>query len=275
MARRLLGAGFPVTVYNRTREKAAALAIEGAWVGSTPRDAVNGAQIVFSMVADDAASRALWLGDEGALAGIARGTRVVECSTLSVGWVTELAHAARAAGGEFVDAPVTGSKQAAAAGELSFLVGGSPAAVEALRPALMAMGRAVTHFGPAGSGALVKLLNNFLAGVHVAAWAEAMAWLERTGVDREKAVGFLLEAAPGSPVTKIVAARMKAEDYTPNFFLRLMAKDLEYAIAEAAKKDLELQSAAMAAKRFREAIAAGYGDADMAAIVKAVRASKP
>ena len=274
MARRLVGAGFPVTVYNRNREKAAALASAGAKVAGSPREAAQGAAIVFSMVSDDVASREMWLGNEGALQGAPRGAVIVECSTLTITWVNELAQAAVERGCECVDAPVTGSKAAAAGGELNFIVGGSAAAVENVRPALNAMGRSVTHLGPTGSGALVKLANNFLAGVHVAAWAEALAWIERTGIDRARAVAFLMDGAAASPVTKVVSARMAAEDYQPNFFLRLMAKDIGYAMKEAEQKKVSLTTAATALQRFRDAIAAGHGDKDMAALVEAVRAAK-
>src|SRR5688572_1086730 len=140
MARRLLSAGFSVAVYNRNRAKAQALAAEGAVVARSPREAAAGADIIFSMVADDVASRAMWLGREGALAGATRGAVMVECSTLTVAWVSELADTVGAAGGEFVDAPVAGSKQAAADGELVFIVGGSDGALEKIRPALNAMG---------------------------------------------------------------------------------------------------------------------------------------
>jgi 3-hydroxyisobutyrate dehydrogenase len=271
MARRLLGAGFPLTVYNRNREKAALVAAAGAKLAQTPRQAAQGAEIIFSMVADDAASRALWLGDDGALAGASRGAVMVECSTLTVAWVQELAQAVAERGGDFVDAPVTGSKAAATGGELNFIVGGSKDALEKIRPALSAMGRSITHLGPTGSGALVKLVNNFMAGVHVAVWAEALAWIERTDLDRGKAVAFLMEGAAASPVTKVVAARMAAGDFTPYFFLRLMTKDLGYAQREAAEKGITLDTAASALVRFQAAIAAGQGDEDMASIVKSVR----
>ena len=274
MTRRLLGAGYPVTVYNRNRAKAEALGQAGATVATSPREAATGAQFVFSMVADDDASRAMWLGSEGALAGAARGTVMIESSTLTVGWVNELAKVVAAAGGEFVDAPVAGSKQAAADGELIFIVGASDATLEKVRPLLTTMGRKIAHVGGTGAGALVKLVNNFMAGVQVAAMAEAFAWLERSGVDRDKALGFLLEGAAASPVGKVVASRMIADDYTPNFLLRLMAKDLGYAMSEAAEKDLALRTAESALQRFREAIGAGVGDEDMAAIVKAVRKEK-
>ena len=271
MARRLLGAGFAVTVFNRNPARAEPLAAAGARVAGSPREAAAGAEGVFSMVADDAASRAMWLGPDGAIAGAARGAVRVECSTLTVAWVQELAKAAAAAGAECIDAPVTGSKNQAAAGELNFLTGGNAAALETIRPALNAMGRSVTHLGPTGSGALLKLINNFLAGVHVAATAEAVAWIERTELDRAQAIAFLSDSAVGSPVTKTVAARMCAPDFTPNFFLRLMAKDLGYASGEAAKAGQQLTSAAMARDVFQRAIAAGHGDKDMSAVVEPLR----
>jgi len=271
MARRLLGAGFPLAVYNRSPEKAAALVADGARLAASPREAAAGADIVVSMVADDAASRSMWLGAEGALAGLARGTVAVECSTLTVAWVRELAWEVAERGGEFVDAPVTGSKDAAASGALNFLVGGGAAALEKIRPALTVMGRSVTHLGPTGSGAMVKLVNNFVAGVQVAAFAEALTWLERSGVARDPAVAFLLEGAVASPITKVVAARMLAGDFSPHFLLRLMTKDLGYALDEAGHQGVALATAEAALGRFRAAIAAGLGDKDMAAIVDGVR----
>jgi 3-hydroxyisobutyrate dehydrogenase len=271
MARRLLQAGYPLTVYNRNRERAEPLGQAGARIAVTPRAAAAGADVVFSMVADDAASRAIWRGPDGALAGVRQGAVLVECSTLTVAWVRELAQAATAAGCEFVDAPVTGSKDAAAGGALNFLVGGRAAALEGLRPVFTVMGRSATHLGPTGSGTLVKLVNNFMAGVHVAAMAEALAWVERSGVDRDKAVAFLLDGAAASPVTKVVAARMLAADFTPNFLLRLMTKDIGYAIDEAGSRGLTLVTAQAALAQFRAAMAAGQGDRDMAAIVEAVR----
>jgi 3-hydroxyisobutyrate dehydrogenase len=272
MARRLRAAGFPLAVYNRNQTKSAPLAATGAVVASSPRQAAKGAEVIISMVADDDASRGMWLGAEGALNGASRGAVMIECSTLTASWVSKLKDAVVAAGGELLDAPVTGSKQAAAAGELNFLVGGNEQTLERVRPIFMAMGKKIAHLGPTGSGALVKLLNNFMAGVHIAAYAEAVAWLERTGVDQAKAVAFLMAGAAASPVTKVVSARIAAEDYTPNFFLRLMAKDLRYAIAEAAGENVNLRTASAALERFLEAMSAGQADEDMAAVVKTVRA---
>src|SRR5687767_2655786 len=110
MAGNILRAGFPVSVYNRRAEKAAALRDAGAQVAASPREAAAGAAVIISMVADDRASRAVWMGDDGALTGVSSGALVIESSTVTVPWVRELADAARAAGAEFVDAPVTGSR---------------------------------------------------------------------------------------------------------------------------------------------------------------------
>lgn len=273
MARRLLVNGYPLTVYNRNPERTRSFGAEGARVASSPREAASGADVIISMVADDTASRALWFGEEGALAGALPGTVCVECSTVTVGWALELAAAAKSGRCEFLDAPVTGSKTHAAAGELSFLVGGDAAVLEKVRPALAVMGKTILPLGPVGSGALVKLINNFVCGAQVAALAEATALIERSGLDRAKALEVLTGGAPGSPLVKTVSARMTAPDYTPNFLLRLMAKDLGYVLAEGRKHSLELATAATALGLFQSGIAAGDGDRDFSAIVEHLRRS--
>ena len=242
MARRLLGAGFPLTVYNRNPQRAAPLAEEGAHVAASPREAAARADVVLSMVSDDVAARAVWLGEQGALAGAARGTVLVDCSTVSVAWIEELSRAAAAAGCPLLDAPVTGSKPQAAAGELLFLVGGSADALEIARPALAVMSRAIVHVGATGAGALLKLVNNFLCGVQAASLAEAIALIEKAGLDRTKALEVLTTGAPGSPLVKTLAARMTARDYTPNFSLRLAAKDMNYAVGEGKRYGVTLST---------------------------------
>ena len=271
MARRLLDAGFPLSVYNRSQEKTVSLAAAGAHVATSPREAAQRADVIFSMVADDNAARSLWLGENGALDGAASGTVCVESSTVTVGWINELARAASARGCEVLDAPVTGSRTQAAAGELNFLVGGNTATLAAIRPVLAVMSKSVTHLGPLGSGALVKLVNNFICGVQIAALAEGLAMIERSGLDRAKALEIITNGAPGSPLVKAVSARMTAADYTPHFLLRLMAKDLAYAQKEAALHSLELGTAAAALALFEKGIAAGQGEKDIAAVIEPLR----
>ena len=273
MAGRLLSAGFPLTVYNRSREKALAFASGGAEVAHSPREAAADAEIIIGMVADDVASRTVWFGENGALAGARRSSVLIESSTLSVGYVKELAATAAQIGCEFLDAPVTGTKPHAASGQLIFLVGGSAAVLDAVRPVLAVLSREVIHLGPQGSGAMMKLINNFVCGVQAASFAEALSMVQVAGLDQETAVRILTEGAPGSGVVKRIATQLAATDADPNFTLRLMAKDLAYAVSEASSRGVSLQTALAALDRFNQAVAAGYGDEDFSAVAKANKLS--
>ncbi len=271
MAHRLLGAGFSLTVYNRTVARAEAFAAAGARVAATPREAAAHADVVIAMLADDAASRGAWLGEDGALAGAKAGAVLLDCSTLSVPWVQELAAAAQALGCKFLDAPVTGSKPQAEKGELLFLAGGDGAALDSIREVLAPMSRGVLHLGPIGSGAVMKLVNNFLCGVQAASLAEAIAMIERSGLDRAQALEILAGGAPGSPLLKTLSARMTARDYKTNFAVDLMAKDLTYAIEAARREGVALETAKAGLAVFRAASAQGHGAEDMSSVVEHLR----
>lgn len=271
MAARLLSGGHPLVVWNRRAERAAALGSRGAMVAATPREAATGADIVIAMVADDDASRAVWLGDTGALAGLEKGAIAIESSTLSPVWIDELSAAVAARGGTLLDAPVTGGRTQAASGELRFLVGGPLDALDQVRPALAAMGRVILHLGPTGAGARMKLINNFVCGVQAAALAEGVALIEAAGLDTAVAVSVLTNGAPGSPLVNAVTPRMTTRDYTVNFSLALMDKDLRYAIAEAKRFGLDLRTAASARALFGDAIADGLGEKDFAAVIEPLR----
>lgn len=274
MARRLLDAGFPVSVYNRTAAKAAALAAEGAHAAATPRVTTASADVVFAMVADDEASRALWLGADGALAGLRRGATALECSTLTVAWVKELDGLARRQGVDFLDCPVTGSKNEAASGGLKFLAGGDAAALARVRPVLDVLGKETIALGPVGSGTLLKLVNNSLNAIQVTALAQALAFLERSEIDCTKALELILNGATASPMVKTVAPRMTARDYTPFFQLGLMAKDLRYVLAEAAARGEQLPLAQQAAASFAAAAAAGQAERDFSAVIEPLRRAR-
>src|SRR3984957_1546500 len=268
MANRLLSASFPLAVYNRNREKCIPFASRGAFLGDSPRAAASRSRVTLSMVANDAASRDVWLGEEGALNGAAAGSVLIESSTLSGDWIQELAAKAVERGCQFLDAPVTGTKPHAASGELVFLVGGSAEALDRARPVFSVLGRDVVHLGPIGSGALMKLVNNFVCGVQAASFAEAMSMVAAGGLDRTQAVSILTGGATGSGIVKRVAERIAANDFTPNFALRWMAKDLAYALREASTKGISLQTAAAALAVFEQAIAEGHGDEDFSAVSK-------
>jgi len=268
MAARLLSANFPLSIYNRNQEKAKPFADAGAFLTSSAQEAAARSEIIISMLADDTASRSVWLGENGALAGTASGNVLIESSTVTVSWVKELAEAAARQGCELLDAPVTGSKVQAASGELRFLVGGSGKALETAKPILSVLGNDIIHLGPSGSGAVMKLINNFMSGVQIASLAEATALIHASGLDPDKAIAVLTSGAPGSPLVKLLSARAKAGDFTPNFVLRLMAKDLGYAIKEGSHHQIDLKTAAGALEVFRQAIANGYGEQDFSAVIE-------
>jgi len=271
MAANLLRAGFPLAVYNRTQAKAEPFGPLGARVAGTPAALATGSNVIISMLADDAASRNAWLGPDGALAAAEPGTVLVEASTVSPTWIAELAKLAGERSLALLDAPVTGSRVQASEGQLTFLVGGNKDALEKVAPVLQAMGKEVVHLGPTGSGAKLKLLNNFLCGVQVASLAEGLTWLERSGLDIAKSLSILKVGAPGSPLLGALSTRMTNNDYTVNFLLKLMAKDLEYAAAAARTLGVQLTMAASAEALFEEAIAQGYAEKDMSSVIEPVR----
>lgn len=271
MARQLLAAGFDLSVWNRSADKATALGEAGARIAATPADAASDADIVVAMLADDSVSRAIWTGEDGALAAMKPGTVAIESSTLTGDWVFELARDAAAKSIRFIEAPVTGSRDQAAQGQLRFLVGGDADALDTARPALEAMGGAIVHLGPVGSAATVKLANNYLCGVQAASLAEAIALFEKHGLDVEQAMSIITDGAPASPMVKGVGRRMLDRDYQPHFLVPLMAKDLGYAAQALSDVGITSAIAKAARQRFIDADAAGEGQRDIAAIIEPLR----
>ena len=267
MAANWLAKGFDLTVWNRTRARTQALADKGARVATTPREAAEGADCVFAMVADDTASRAVWLGDDGALAGAKTGAVVVESSTLTPDWVRELAGRARAKGCAFLDAPVGGSRQAAASGELRLFVGGDAATLDKARPALIAIGSKIDLLGPAGAGATWKLINNQLIAAQVAALGEALDVARKAGFRPVQISSLILNGAALSPIVKMKLPSMLNGDYDePDFALSLMLKDARYAAALAQSLGAPADLVSSAVKAFARAEAKGLGAKDIAAV---------
>jgi 3-hydroxyisobutyrate dehydrogenase len=268
MAANWLAKGFEVAVWNRTTAKAEALAGKGAKVAATPREAATGADFIFAMVADDDASRSVWLGNDGALAGAKSSAIGVESSTLSPDWIRELGRQAQAKGCGFLDAPVGGSRAAAEGGELRFFVGGDPKTYEAARPALAAVGTRMDLLGPLGAGATWKLINNQLAAGQIAALAEALEVAKKAGFRDEQISELILGGAPASPIVKLKLPRMLARDFEPaDFALNLMLKDARYAAALAQSLGAPAGMIEGAAKAFARADAKGLGAKDIAAVV--------
>ena len=269
MAAVLLAAGHEVTVWNRSEVRTKPLAEAGAKVASTPREAAVGAEFVISMVRDDEASRQVWLaGETGALAGVAADAVAIESSTLTLGWVKELAQAFDAKGVTFVDAPVAGSRPQAEAGKLLYFVGGTTVDFEKVEPLLSVMGGAVHHAGAVGSGAAIKLVVNGLFGVQVAVVAELVGFLQGCGLDGVAAMEIIGATPVCSPAVKGAAGAMLAGKFAPLFPIELVEKDFGYvaAVAEAAGADIPVVEATR--EVLQGAIALGYGNDNITGLVQ-------
>ena len=272
MAWALLRAGHAVTVWNRTAGRDEELVARGAFRAATPRDAVAGAEFTISMVRDDEAAREVWLAPgTGAVSGLKPGCVALECSTVTPGWIETLAHACGDAGAEFLDAPVAGSRPQAEAGQLIFLVGGAPATLARAQPVLEAMGGAVHHAGPVGSGAKVKLAVNAMLGIQIAAVAELVGWLGKQQVDLAQALRIIGATPVASPAARLAADSMLAGAFAPLFPIELMAKDLGYLVATGAASAASTPMAEAAAAVFDRGIRDGHGEAHATAVARLYR----
>jgi 3-hydroxyisobutyrate dehydrogenase len=227
-------AGHQIAVYNRSREPLKALGEMGLRCCDTPAEAAEGAEIVMSMVTDDNASSMVWEGAGGALeAQTAPGAIAIESSTVSVERIDALSKAVSQRGLGFLDCPVAGRPDAAAAGTLTVFAGGAAETFERARPVLEAISRQVLHFGPAGCGITFKLLYNAVGATQVASLAEAMAACRNAGLDLAAACQALSDGATGSPHVKRHAKLMASRQYPepPEFTPAGRIKDLNYAIA--------------------------------------------
>jgi 3-hydroxyisobutyrate dehydrogenase len=262
MARRLLEAGHDLRVYNRSAERAGDLIARGARGCATPREASRQVDAIISMVSDDAASRAVWDGPHGALAAeTAPGTLAIECSTLSHDWVLELAAASGRQGFRYLDAPVTGLPESAAAGDLTLLVGADPGDLAAAQPVLSGFSRRLIHFGPVGTGTVYKLLVNMLGAVQIASVAETMALAEKSGLDLGTVAGAIAGGQAASPQVVRNARRMAEDRHEDDvvFTPQLRLKDVEYALQLAEKLGIGSPFGALAGRQFRALCARSEG----------------
>jgi 3-hydroxyisobutyrate dehydrogenase-like beta-hydroxyacid dehydrogenase len=232
MASRYLDAGFTVTVWNRSKAKAEDLIARGAQWATSPEDAAIDADAVVTMVADDEASRAVWLTKDGAAATMKAGTLAIECSTVSYEHALFMAHELRSRGLIYIDSPVTGLPDAAAAGKLTLLVGADPADLEKAQPFLTPLSSTIRHFGPIGTGTVYKLINNLMGAIQIAGIAEGLAIAEQAGLDMKLVLEAVETGVAGSPQVIRHSKRMAARHFSgATFTAALRHKDAAYAVA--------------------------------------------
>jgi 3-hydroxyisobutyrate dehydrogenase-like beta-hydroxyacid dehydrogenase len=232
MAGRYLDAGFTVAVFNRSKAKAENLIARGARWASSPAEAADSTDAVVTMVADDEASRSVWLGKDGASTTMKPGALAIECSTVSHQHALDMARELRERGLIYIDCPVTGLPEAASAGKLTLLVGADGADLERAKPYLVPIGNVVRHFGAVGTGTVFKLINNLMGAVQIASLAEGIAMAEQAGLDMNLVAEAMATGAVASPQVIRHSKRMVARDFSgASFTAALRYKDAAYAVA--------------------------------------------
>jgi 3-hydroxyisobutyrate dehydrogenase-like beta-hydroxyacid dehydrogenase len=266
IAGRFLASGQPLVGWNRTKAKAASLVALGLGWRDTPREAAETADVVFSMVTDDAALEAITSGPDGLLAGLAAGKIWVDMSTVSPGASSALAERARALGAVMLDAPVSGSVHEAETGTLTIMVGGDEQAFAAVEPLLRELGTVVRRIGPNGQGLRLKLAVNISLAAQMLAFSEGVLLAERGGIERNLAVEVMAESSIGSPFLRGRAPLVVDLPDQAWFDVELAHKDIRLALATAQTEHVPLPSAALADEWLTIAATLGYGRRDLASL---------
>ncbi len=267
MARNLLRAGFALTVYNRSRPAVDELAAEGAAAADSPRDIAARSDVVITMLPDGPDVAAVMRGDDGIFAGVAAGAVVIDTSTIAPAMTRALASEARERGVGFVDAPVSGGTEGAAAGTLSIMAGGARADVERVEPVLRALGTTVTYCGPSGSGQTVKACNQLVVALHIEAVAEALVLAEKAGVEAEAVLRVLGGGLAASRVMELRGAAMAAHDFAPRGKAAFHRKDLGIVLDLARSVDAVLPLTALVDQLFTALVANDRGGWDHTALL--------
>ena len=272
MAGHLRKAGHAVTVYNRTAAKAQAWVAEhGGRAAATPREAAQGAAMLFACVGNDDDLRSVVLGDDGAFAGMAPGSVFVDHTTASAEVARELAQAARARGLWFVDAPVSGGQAGAVNGVLTVMCGGEASAFEAMRPVAMAYSRAVTLLGPSGAGQLAKMVNQICIASLVQGLAEGIAFGQKAGLDMKAVLDVIGKGAAQSWQLENRGKTMVDDQFEFGFAVDWMRKDLGLVLEEARRNGATLPATAMVDQFYADVQAMGGRRWDTSSLIKRLR----
>ena len=272
MATRLVRAGFPVVVHNRSPEAVEELAAEGAESASSPREIAERSDVVVTMLPDSPDVEAVVLGEDGVIAGAREGMLLVDMSTIAPATARQVHAALAERGVEAVDAPVSGGEPAAVDGQLSIMAGGSEAAVERAEPIFAELGKATTHIGAPGAGQVAKAANQVVVALTIQAVAEALTLASKAGVDPARVREALLGGFAQSKILEAHGERMLEGRFDPGFRIELHRKDLAIALQSAREEGVPLLATAQVAELFNALIAQGSGTLDHSALVTLYRA---
>ena len=270
MARNLLRAGHSLRVWNRTASKADALVREGATLARTPAEAVREAEFIIIMVADPPALEAVLHGPGGVMEGLRKGTVLVNMGTQALSQIEALDRKARDRGIQFLDSPVTGSRGGAVEGTLTLLVGGDAAVLERARPILEKVGKTILHLGRAGEGTRAKLVLNLIQAGMLTIFSEGLALGKRLDISPATMLQVLEHSAGNAPLFRFKGPYLMKRDFSTNFSLKLMDKDVKLALKEANALRVDLSTARAVDAVFSAAMAAGFGEDDFLSIARII-----
>jgi 3-hydroxyisobutyrate dehydrogenase-like beta-hydroxyacid dehydrogenase len=268
MAKNLIKAGYTLTVYNRTRERAEPLEILGAKIASSPADVAKQSAVVFTMLTADMAVNEVILGPQGIKAGASAGLIVIDSSTISPGTSQKIAEELGKLQVDVLDAPVTGSEPQAIDGILTFMVGGKAEVYEKCRPLFEAMGKGSYYMGVNGKGSYTKLANNLMSAINMVSFAEAIVFAAKAGVDPQLFVDVVSGGGARSGMVDNKAPKILSGDFQPNFSAALMYKDVGLASDVAKTLNIPLPAAAIVKEMLNMTIAKGYGQEDVCSVIK-------
>jgi 3-hydroxyisobutyrate dehydrogenase len=266
MARRLLNSGFKLIAYDHTSRKAIALASDGAMSAPSVRQLARKSDVIISCLPNDEAVLSVYEGPEGVLACANQGTMAIEMSTISPDTSRVLHRMGKEHGIEMLDVAISGSTPAAEQGTLTLLGGGDIDAFNSCEPIFSAVAKQYFHLGPSGSGTAMKLVVNALLGVNMQAIAEAVAFGEKAGLDRDRLLEVLSKTAVISPAHQNKLIRAEHDDYSPQFPLRLMNKDFKLILEKASELGAPMPATA-AALQVNAARTAVNGDEDFSSVI--------
>jgi 3-hydroxyisobutyrate dehydrogenase-like beta-hydroxyacid dehydrogenase len=267
MARRIMQGGYPLTVWNRTRDKARALVDSGAAWADSPRALAEACDVVIAMVTDSAASEQVSCGPSGVLEGAHAGLILIDMSSITPETTRAIAERAAGRGIRMLDAPVTGAPRVASEGKLGIMVGGPRDTFEACLPVFQTMGVKIVYAGPNGMGVTLKLVNNLILGVAIHACAEALVLATKAGLDPQAVVEITSVGGARTGAMETRGPRMLKHDFTPHFSVNNMYKDLSNVVRLADECGVALPVASTAREILRAAKAQGKGDLDSAAVM--------
>ncbi|HLL54027.1 MAG TPA: NAD(P)-dependent oxidoreductase [Myxococcaceae bacterium] len=270
MSRNLAQKGFEVTVWNRTRARAEPLVQYGVKIAATPAELAASTDAFCTCVADPQALREVSYGKEGLLAGARSGQLSIDFSTVSADLTRELERSYGEKGVDFVEAPVTGSKNGADKGTLLIMAGASDRAFARAEPLFKAVGEKAVHCGPMGAGSQVKLAGNALISMMLEGLSEAMLLTQRAGVDPRKFLEVVQASGFRSPYFDFKGKALLARDFDTHFSIDLMFKDLQLFLDSAARHRIPTPGVAAVRETYQLARAQGKGDQDIGAVVTAL-----